>query len=332
MEKKMLSICIPTYNRPELLKKALLIFLDEAESLGVDVYISDDSTNNKTQRMVSELQKKYRNIHYRKNEKPHGIEGNFFTVLSMADTKYKWLLGDDDSLTKGSIERVLKILNGHKDLDALIVNACRLKDKRYPEKGCRSLRVKNKPSKLYTDRNLLLKELGWHTTFMSTIIYGSHLIENFNRERYKGSIFPQFVLLYDYLGRKDSIKVYFDENPAVYTLNIGSIGSATWFRDIIKIFTKDWFEAVHSLPSTYSKDAKLTCVKNHDRYTGVFSPLKLLYIRSFGHLDRKIITEYKDFIRYTMNIPHPVLYFASVFPKPLATFMREIYLKIKGGY
>ncbi len=326
-----LSICIPTYNRADLLEKAIRFFLDEAKEYKVPIYISDDSTNNETQEMVKRLKKEYSYIFYKKNPSPQGIEGNFFTVLNMAKTKYKWLLGDDDSISKGSIKRVLQILDKD-EYDAVILNACRLKDKRYPEKGCKSLRVKSIKSQEYTDKNKLLSELGWHTTFMSTIVYSDELIKNFDRKRYEGTIFPQFVLLYDYLGKKPKIKVYFDENPAVFTLNLGSLSGATWFKNIVRIFTKDWYEAVFSLPTTYSYTAKINCVKNHDKYTGVFSPLKLLYIRSFGYLDPKVVKEYEHFIDKAVNIPKSLLYLISVFPIPIASLMREIYLKIKGGY
>ncbi len=331
MMNKKLSICIPTYNRPELLEKALKIFLDEAKEFNVPVYISDDSTNDKTKNMVEKLKKEYPLIFYRKNSKPLGIEENFFSVLNMSDTRYRWLLGDDDSLTKGAIKRVLSILDKD-DFDGVIVNACRLKDKRFPEKGCRNLRVKHLKTKVYTDRNELLRELGWHTTFMSTIIYSEKTIQNFDKSRYKGTIFPQFVLFYHYLGLKEKINVYWDSTPTVYTLNIGSLGGASWFKNIVKIFTKDWFEAVFSLPDTYTEEAKLKCIKSHDLYTGVFSPLKLLYIRSFGYLNRDILDKYRDFIPYAVNTPKPVLYLSSIFPVPLAAFLREVYIKIKGGH
>ncbi len=326
-----LSICIPTYNRANLLEKTIRFFLEEAKENSVPIYISDDSTNKETKKIVERLKKEYPLIFYRRNPHPQGIEGNFFTVLNMSRTKYKWLLGDDDSISKGSIRRVLQILDKD-NYDAVILNACRLKDKRYPEKGCKSLRVKNIKSKEYTGKNILLSELGWHTTFMSTIIYSDELIKNFDRKRYKGTIFPQFVLLYDYLGKKQNIKVYFDENPAVFTLNLDSLSGANWFKNIVKIFTKDWYEAVFSLPTNYSYSAKISCVKNHDRYTGVFSPLKLMYIRSYGYLNLKVIKEYEHFIEKSVNIPKSILYLISIFPVPLASLMRETYLKIKGGY
>ncbi|NPA53338.1 MAG: hypothetical protein GXO21_01570, partial [Aquificae bacterium] len=214
----------------------------------------------------------------------------------------------------------------------LIVNACKLKDKHAPEKGCVNLRVKNIPSKFFTDKNVLLRDIGWHTTFMSTIIYNQNLLKNFDKNKYKNTIFPQFVLLYHYLGKKDKIKVYFDKRPAVYTLNTESLKGTTWFKDIIKIFTKDWYEAVFSLPESYTYESKLTCIRNHDKYTGVFSPLKLLYIRSFGYLNKNIFKKYKKYIKDTVNTPEILIYLASIFPKFLAVFMRDTYLKMRGGY
>lgn len=331
MENKKLSICIPTYNRPGLLKRALNLFLEEVIEYKVPIYISDDSTNDKTEKLVSDLKKRYPYIYYVKNKKPLGIENNFYAVLGMPDTEYRWLLGDDDSIKKGSIKRILSIIDNSR-YDGIIVNACRLKDKRFPEKGCKKKRVNHITSKIYTDKDRLLEELGWHTTFMSTIVYHRDVLKNFRKERYKNTIFPHFVLFYDYLGRKEGIKVFWDEKPSVFTLNIGSLSGANWFRNIIKIFTKQWYEAVFSLPDTYSEESKQKCVKNHDRFTGVFSPLKLLYIRSFGYLNIETVKNYEKYIRQAVVTPKPVVYLTSIFPVPLAALMREIYLKIKGGH
>ena len=39
-----------------------------------------------------------------------GFDKNYFTVFSMATSKYVWVLGDDDIIIKNRVEKILKLL------------------------------------------------------------------------------------------------------------------------------------------------------------------------------------------------------------------------------
>ncbi|MDO5614615.1 MAG: glycosyltransferase [Cruoricaptor ignavus] len=103
MNKQTLSITIPTYNRPEILEKTILSFIDESLLYDINVYISDDSTNNLTENLILKLQKTYPKfkIHYHKNPINLGHDKNCIKALSLSSQDYIWYLGDSCSINRG---------------------------------------------------------------------------------------------------------------------------------------------------------------------------------------------------------------------------------------
>ncbi|NPA53461.1 MAG: glycosyltransferase family 2 protein [Aquificae bacterium] len=329
MENKKLGICIPTYNRANLLDSCLERIVPQVKKYNIPIFISDNASTDNTQEVVKKYQKEYEYIHYHRNDVNIGLDPNFEKVLKLADTEYRWLLGDDDSFFEGSLDVLLELLEND-DFDLIVVNAARVKDKKNPKKGISELRVKDVKSKTFTDKNQLLEDLGWHMTLLSSLIFSKNLIEKADFDRYRNTNFLQVGIAFEYLGRKKDIKVYFEESPIVYTFNeLGPIG-ASWFPKIMKIFVEDWFNVISSLPPSYSLKSKLTCVKNHDKKTGVFSLLRLLNIRSFGYLNKEIYNKYKDFYPFVINLPSWMIFLISIFPRNIAEDLRNSYLKLKG--
>ena len=66
--------------------------------------------------------KRYRQIHYKKNniKNQRTFSSNIVNLLSMIDTEYIWLFGDDDVIKKGAIKIVMKELKSN---DFLLVNS-----------------------------------------------------------------------------------------------------------------------------------------------------------------------------------------------------------------
>lgn len=102
MDKKqpLLSICIPTYNRGDILKKALSSYLvcvgfDE----DVEIIISDNCSTDNTQCICEEFVSKYPNIKYFRNEK-NIIDSNFPLALDRGSGKYLKLMNDSHIVNK----------------------------------------------------------------------------------------------------------------------------------------------------------------------------------------------------------------------------------------
>jgi glycosyltransferase involved in cell wall biosynthesis len=110
---KKLSICIPTYNRQDFLKRLLDNCIKETAGIEkfVEVCVSDNGSTDKTEKILKEYSLKSRLIRFRRNRKNLGFDSNLISVLSMARGEYCWIIGDDDLFLKDSIKEILEIID-----------------------------------------------------------------------------------------------------------------------------------------------------------------------------------------------------------------------------
>jgi glycosyltransferase involved in cell wall biosynthesis len=107
----LVSIGIPTYNRPELLKRAVMSAVEQ-DYESVEVLISDNaSPDPKVKSFLDDLEDQYSNVRTFYQEKNLGPVDNFLFLLKKAKGEYFMWLADDDELTENyvsSLERVLR--------------------------------------------------------------------------------------------------------------------------------------------------------------------------------------------------------------------------------
>jgi len=119
-----LSICIPTYNRVDLLAVAIesvLVQVNELNREKLEIVIADNSSNGETATWVNQLQAGARiPIVYHKNEQNIGFDRNLLTVVELAHGDYCWLLGDDDLLNPGAIDYLLKEISAEPAVDVFM--------------------------------------------------------------------------------------------------------------------------------------------------------------------------------------------------------------------
>ncbi|MCE3228432.1 MAG: glycosyl transferase family 2 [Bacteroidetes bacterium] len=109
----MISICIPTYNQVDFLRRAM-------ESLCVQTYknfeviISDDSTTNDVEKLVREYEQKL-NIHFHKNPVSLGSPKNWNKALDLAKGDLIKIIHHDDWLSSPtSLEEFEKVFRDKK--------------------------------------------------------------------------------------------------------------------------------------------------------------------------------------------------------------------------
>jgi glycosyltransferase involved in cell wall biosynthesis/CxxC motif-containing protein len=102
----LVSVLIPTYNRPVLFEVALKSALEQSYA-NIEVVIGDDSTNNETEQLIKKYLKKYSNIRYIKNERNLGQFDNDLMLFSEAKGEYINFLMDDDFFHPEKIERMM---------------------------------------------------------------------------------------------------------------------------------------------------------------------------------------------------------------------------------
>ena len=97
----LLSICIPTYNRPESLLNCLNSLVLQGRK-NFEVCISDNCSKTNIYQLIKPYKKKL-NIRFNKNRKNLGFALNVLKVSSMAKGDFILFVGDDYLLVTNAI-------------------------------------------------------------------------------------------------------------------------------------------------------------------------------------------------------------------------------------
>jgi len=105
----MITTVIPTYRRPELLKRAIRSVLDQTYS-NFKLCVYDNASNDETGRLVNAIASRDSRVHYYCHKENIGSQENFHFGLSRVDTAFFNLLSDDDFLLPGFFDSALTAL------------------------------------------------------------------------------------------------------------------------------------------------------------------------------------------------------------------------------
>lgn len=111
MDKPLLSICIPTYNRVEYLKKSIesIICQDEFKNKQVEIVIADNASTDNTEIIIKPYAQKYENIFYYRNEKNINND-NFPFVLSKGNGILRRLCNDTLCFEVGALKYICDVI------------------------------------------------------------------------------------------------------------------------------------------------------------------------------------------------------------------------------
>lgn len=297
-----LSIAIPTFNRPEILYKNLLFQMPDLVKHEIGVYISDDSTNNDTEKVVKKLSAEYSNIYYLKNSPSLGHDKNLVSTLQLPSTNYVWLLGDSMTIKSGSIEKILDIIKinspaiiGINHQNRIIINDELFK------------------SGLKTELQNIFVNFGWHLTLTGATIYSKDVItaiHKFDLNACKN--FPQVSLIFNYLHSNPSF-FWMGDN-----LLLGSSEKKSyWNGNIMDVFINDLSRVIYKLPKEFELESKKEFIKNHSRKSKIFSIRNLVKMRLYSELDSTIVLHNKNSLKSFTHIPFMIIFLISILPKSL---------------
>lgn len=102
-----LAVSIPTYNRPELLRRCLLELAPQCDENGVLLHVFDDSCSPINQHVYSEISAKWACLRVILNDQNLGIDRNIDRCVSKPDADYVWVIGEDDLVVTGAVSAVL---------------------------------------------------------------------------------------------------------------------------------------------------------------------------------------------------------------------------------
>lgn len=160
--KPLLSVCIPIYNRLPFLERQLDRMMDDKELFKeqVQLIISDNCSSEDLKSCCEKYQSQGLQLLYHCNETNIGPDGNFAWCFHHADGKYVWLLGSDDILVKGVLEKIVSLLQ----------------DENYGLVAL-SMKPKNEEVTTYYDHGEILADICYWITFMSVNIIRTETIK-----------------------------------------------------------------------------------------------------------------------------------------------------------
>ena len=292
----LLSICIPTYNRYEILREGLNILLPQIKGLDIKVYVIDNNSTDDTVLIANE----YSDIIYIRNEKNIGGDMNILKAYQIASqtSEYICVLGDSYRF-KNRLDSIMDLLLPC-DLNLLVLN--------------RECEFSGIHSRYYYSADEILSDLGGGMDLIGSIVVNKKAVLEENYVPYLWSNFIHVGMVFNYLSSLDSLKCYFLREQVLYHTNLDKT-KVSWYKDMFEIFAKTWMLTILSLPATLSIDSKLQCTKKHDIYTGVFRLKCLLYLRGFGYVKYKDIKKYSIYIPFVTDVPILYMYLISMIPQ-----------------
>jgi glycosyltransferase involved in cell wall biosynthesis len=104
------TVCIPTYNRADLLRSSLQSVLWQSLR-DIEVIVSDNASTDDTEEVVRSLGDP--RVIYDRNEENIGLFANMSRCLSLGSGTYRVVLPDDDLMLPGNLERKVAFLEKH---------------------------------------------------------------------------------------------------------------------------------------------------------------------------------------------------------------------------
>lgn len=112
---------IPTYRRPEWLRRAILSVLRQTHG-NLQVSVFDDASGDGTEEVIRNLSADDKRIKYHRHENNIGALSNFKFAFNSVDTPYFSVLSNDDFLAKDLYENALNVLNNNPEVMFVILN------------------------------------------------------------------------------------------------------------------------------------------------------------------------------------------------------------------
>jgi len=159
----LLTIAIPTYNRPKEFERMLSVLMPQLVP-GIELMVKDDSPNDETKDIFNGLVKKFNppvKLTYLKGKKEGGVDAVYLFFIENATGKYVWWFGDDDEFFPGSVENVLATLKKYPEISFIWANYV----------SGDNIVIKNREDGFFKDGNEILEEIGPALGYLSPLIF-----------------------------------------------------------------------------------------------------------------------------------------------------------------
>lgn len=242
---RLLSVCIPVYNRPKYLKRLLKSVIPQSKALKVPIYIGDDSTNEESKKIIKSF--KHKLLFYSKNERNINKRGeNWISLIKKNKTKFSWILGQDEVVLPQSVKILLEAIQKRQDLQFIWVNGL-LKE------GNKRIKLLSIPNDLFfNDCVEFFYEVRGHNRLGVGIVDSEKFLEA-NYKKYQNTFHVFQGGVWEYLAKyrkKGPNKIKMISKPLI----VFGGAKKTWCSNYAEVTYYDRFHCFNLLPKIYKQE------------------------------------------------------------------------------
>lgn len=229
-----LSVCIPTFNRADLLKGSLALLSAEWQGLSparqqrLEVVICDNASSDGTPGVAEEFAALHESrVTY--HRRAANIEGdNAYLCTERATGDFVWIVSDDDILLPGTLDRLFDVLDEEPPVDAVALNIRSFRDS--PDQlGPLAFATWHGIER--RDRDRMFTEVGTMLTFLSILMFRRSLVAETDYGFARGTNLIQAYAFTDAINRASQLATLADPVLAYRLGNLGSYDFARVFVD-----------------------------------------------------------------------------------------------------
>ncbi len=306
---KTFAVSIPTFNRPQLLRRCLQALVTQCAQCSVDVYVFDDSCSDVNRPIYDEFCQNFPCLHVKFNSTNLGIDNNIDQCITEPAAQYVWVIGEDDLVCAGAIETLMKVLLVSKP-DYVFVNY------QYISNDYNTLlHVATEEAKSgASPAGRFFAEHGWATGFLGANVVNKARWDALSTD-YMGTYFNHVGKIFSQLSPRDEIHVI--SEPLIFN-RAESLDSFTWLNDCFEV-NAGFGKMIHVLSGNcpeWAADAQDALV-NFQRKIDLRNLKSVMVLRALGAYDSQ---KYKTYMR-TLPL-WPLYRLVAVMPVSL---MRKLY-------
>lgn len=306
---KNLAICIPTYNRSEVLKDTFDYELDACRDLGIDIYLYDSSTDGKTKELVESLSE-YGNLYHIEINTTVTLDEKVVMIYQSYKREkkhdYLWLVGDSVGFSRDLLTQVLEAIQSEPTM--ILVNNDDLQ---------------NLGNKEYHDVREIFRELFWKSVLWGSILIKESLYYDIDWkpyiEKFVGTDqISVGIHWYRLASVKDFRALLFSVRKGI-DMRKSALKKFAWWKEnecgsetVYRVWAQGLIDTAYNLP--YEKEDIEAALETQRIYMKNFHWLTLCRSRKDGVYNVSIYKKYHRGIKILSKYPDALLYLIAIAP------------------
>jgi abequosyltransferase len=309
----LLSICIPTYNHAEPLRKALESMIPQARQHNIPIYVSDNASTDHTVRVLESFQKNYPQLYFRENKENMGIDQNMIDAAGMASSKYVWVIGARRIILSGMLHKIYGILE-KSDWDMVVLNDL-------------NPTFKVPQTQRYTSAERVFLELSRNLTGLGFEILPAEAWKSELPSKFADTDWTILGLSLEHIANKKNLNVFFLADPVAT-----DSGKSKWIPRCFKVWA-DLKKVVRSLPEVYSAENKERVIRylanvvfvSKFNIMAVRRSLSLVALRSEGAYNAEVFNDFREDLTLYAGYSPTLAYTIAKLPTPPIKLYFRVY-------